>query len=73
MSARTKKELLEQIERISPWDELERLVRPYYYEGKYGNKPYHFELMLCIHLLQKLDMLFALVNSVLASRHCLTV
>ena len=37
-----------------PWDELEKLVRPYYYEGKYGNKPYDLELMLRIHLLQNL-------------------
>lgn len=37
-----------------PLVELERLVRPYYYEGKYGNKPYDLELMLRIHLLQNL-------------------
>ena len=49
-----KKEFLERIERIMPWDELEKLVRPYYYEGKYGNKPYDLELMLRIHLLQNL-------------------
>ena len=49
-----KKEFLERIERIMPWDELEKLVRPYYYEGKYGNKPYELELMLRIHLLQNL-------------------
>lgn len=35
-----KKEFLEQIERIMPWGELEELVRPCYYEGKRGNKPY---------------------------------
>ena len=49
-----KKEFLERIERIMPWDELEKLVRPYSYEGKYGNKPYDLELMLRIHLLQNL-------------------
>ena len=49
-----KKEFLEQIERIMPWVEPERPVRPYYYEGKYGNKPYDLELMLRIHLLQNL-------------------
>ena len=37
-----------------PWEELEQLIRPYYYEGKYGNKPYELELMLRIHLLQNL-------------------
>ena len=37
-----------------PWEELEQLIRPYYCEGKYGNKPYELELMLRIHLLQNL-------------------
>ena len=37
-----------------PWEGLEQLIRPYYYEGKYGNKPYELELMLRIHLLQNL-------------------
>ena len=49
-----KKEFPERIERIMPWEELEQLIRPYYYEGKYGNKPYELELMLRIHLLQNL-------------------
>lgn len=49
-----KKEFLGQIERIMPWGELEELVRPCYYEGKRGNKPYELELMLRIHLLQNL-------------------
>ena len=49
-----KKAFLEQIERIMPWGELEALVKPYYFEGKYGNKPYDLELMLRIHLLQNL-------------------
>ena len=49
-----KKEFLEQIERIMPWGELEKLIRPHYYEVKYGNKPYDLELMIRIHLLQNL-------------------
>ena len=49
-----KKVLLERIERIMPWGEMEKLIRPYYYEGKYGNKPYDLELMIRIHLLQNL-------------------
>ena len=49
-----KRVLLERIERIMPWEELEQMIRPYYYEGKYGNKPYELELMLRIHLLQNL-------------------
>ena len=49
-----KKEFLEQINRIIPWESLEELVRPYYYDGKRGNKPYELDLMIRIHLLQNL-------------------
>ena len=49
-----KREFLEQIDRIMPWRELEELVRPHYYAGVRGNKPYDLELMLGIHLLQNL-------------------
>ena len=49
-----KREFLEQIDRIMPWGELEALVRPHYYAGVRGNKPYDLELMLRIHLLQNL-------------------
>lgn len=42
------------MERIIPWGEPEELIRPCYYEGKRGNKPYDLELMLRIHLLQNL-------------------
>lgn len=49
-----KKVFLARIERIMPWGELEALVKPYYFEGKHGNKPYDLELMLRIHLLQNL-------------------
>lgn len=49
-----KKEFLNQIERIIPWDDLIALTEPYYYKGKRGNKPYELELMLRIHLLQNL-------------------
>ena len=45
-----KREFLKRIEEIMPWGELEELVRPCYYEGKRGNKPYGLELMLRIHL-----------------------
>lgn len=49
-----KRDFLEQIDRIMPWRELEELVRPHYYAGVRGNKPYDLELMLRIHLLQNL-------------------
>lgn len=49
-----KRDFLEQIDRTMPWRELEELVRPHYYAGVRGNKPYDLELMLRIHLLQNL-------------------
>lgn len=53
--ARTsKKEFLEQIERIIPFSEWIEIIKPYYYKGEHGNKPYDLELMLRIHILQNL-------------------
>ena len=46
-----KKEFLSQIERIVPWGEWLTLIRPYYYKGGRGNKPYDLERMLRIYLL----------------------
>jgi len=53
--ARThKKEFLKQIERIVPWSAWIALVKPHYYEGKRGNKPFELELMLRLFVLQDL-------------------
>lgn len=53
--ARTKKkEFLEQMDRIIPWSEWIGIIKPYYYKGERGNKPYELETMLRIHLLQNL-------------------
>jgi IS5 family transposase len=49
-----KKEFLEQIERIIPWLEWIEIIKPHYYEGKRGNKPFELELMLRILILQNL-------------------
>ena len=49
-----KKEFLEQIERIVPWGEWEKIIRPSYYKGERGNKPYELGLMLRLHVLQNL-------------------
>ena len=49
-----KKEFLEQIERIVPWGEWESKIRPSYYKGERGNKPYELGLMLRLHVLQNL-------------------
>ncbi len=50
----SKKEFLEKMESLIPWDEFLGIIRPYYYEGEYGNKPYDLELMLRIYILQNL-------------------
>ena len=53
--ARTsKKEFLDKIESIIPWDTFVEIIEPCYYKGERGNKPYPLELMLRIFLLQNL-------------------
>ena len=49
-----KKEFLEQMDRIIPWDEWIALIQPSYYKGERGNKPYSLELMLRLFILQNL-------------------
>lgn len=49
-----KKEFLTQIERIVPWGRWIAMIRPCYYKGERGNKPYDLELMLRLYLLQNL-------------------
>ena len=52
---RTKKrEFLAEIDRIVPWGEWISLIRPYYYKGERGSKPYDLERMLRIYLVQNL-------------------
>ena len=65
-----KKEFLEQIERIIPWSEWIALIKPCYYKGERGNKPYDLELMLRIYLVQNLYNLsdMATVAEVIDSR-----
>ena len=65
-----KKDFLEQIERIVPWSEWMALIRPCYYKGERGNKPYDLERMLRIYLIQNLYNLsdMATVGEVVDSR-----
>ena len=65
-----KKEFLEKIERIIPFDEWRGIIRPCYYKGEHGNKPYDLELMLRIFLLQNLYDLsdMKVMNEVIDSR-----
>ncbi len=50
----SKKEFLAQIDRIIPWSEWIGIIKPHYYKGERGNKPFELELMLRIHLVQNL-------------------
>lgn len=65
-----KKEFLAQIERIVPWGEWIALIKPHYYKGERGNKPYPLELMLRIFILQNLYDLadMKVMNEVIDSR-----
>lgn len=47
-----KKEFLKQIGRTVPWGEWVMLIRPCYYKGEHGNKPFDPEPMLRIYLIQ---------------------
>ena len=70
-AARTyKKEFLEKLERIIPWTEFIKLIKPYYYKGERGNKPYPLELMLRIFILQNVYTLsdMAVMNEIIDSR-----
>ena len=49
-----KKEILAQIDRIIPWGKWIALMRPCYYKGERGNKPYDLERMLRIYMIQNL-------------------
>ena len=65
-----KKEFLAEIDRIVPWGEWIKLIRPCYYKGERGNKPYDLERMLRIYLIQNLYNLsdMATVAEVMDSR-----
>ena len=53
--ARTKKkEFLEQMDQLIPWGKWIEEIRPCYYKGERGNKPYEIELMLRLYVLQNL-------------------
>ena len=49
-----KKEFLAQLGSMVPWDAWISLIRPHYYKGDRGNKPYKLELMLRLYLIQNL-------------------
>lgn len=65
-----KKEFLQQMDQIIPWEEWVQMVKPFYYKSERGNKPYEIELMLRLYVLQNLYNLsdMATVSEVIDSR-----
>lgn len=48
-----KREFLEEMERVVPWNVLVQIVEPYYPKAKTGRPPFGIETMLRIHYLQQ--------------------
>ena len=71
-----KKEFLGQMDAIIPWEKWIGIIKPYYYGGERGNKPYELELMLRIHMLQNFydlaDMatMYDIIDSRASSEFC---
>jgi IS5 family transposase len=61
-----KKEFLDKLESIIPWDNFIKIIQPSYYKGELGNKPYPLELLLRIFILQnvKTGSPYAFINGV---------
>ncbi len=69
--ARTnKRDFLNRLEAIVPWEEFIKIIKPSYYKGEVGNKPYPLELMLRIFILQNVYNLadMEVMNEVIDSR-----
>ena len=64
-----KREFLDEIERIVPWEKWISIIKPYYYKGERGNKPYDLERMLRIYLVQNLYNLSDMASAALQSVH----
>lgn len=66
----SKKDFLDKIENLIPWTKCIGIIKPIYYKGEVGNKPYDLELMLRIFILQNLYDLadMKVMNEVIDSR-----
>ena len=65
-----KRIFLAKMERLIPWAKWISIIKPHYYKGERGNKPYDLELMFRLYVLQNLYNLsdMATVNEVYDSR-----
>ena len=47
-----REEFLEKLERLVPWQRLEERIRPHYFRGERGRRPYPLSVMLRVHIVQ---------------------
>ena len=47
-----REEFLERLERLVPWQRLEERIRPHYFRGERGRRPYALAVMLRVHVVQ---------------------
>ena len=47
-----REEFLEKLERLVPWQRLEERIRPHYFRGERGRRPYALAVMLRVHIVQ---------------------
>ena len=73
-SAKTnKKQFLEKMDSLIPWQDWVSIISTIYYEGKVGQKPYPIELMLRIHILLNNDNVEETSLIDLSLLHCVKV
>ena len=47
-----REEFLEKLDRLVPWQRLEGRIRPHYFRGERGRRPYALAVMLRVHVVQ---------------------
>ena len=47
-----REEFLEKLEGLVPWQRLEGRIRPHYFRGQRGRRPYSLSVMLRVHIVQ---------------------
>ena len=47
-----REEFLERMDSLIPWQKLEERIRPYYFRGQRGRRPYPLAVMLRVHIVQ---------------------
>ena len=47
-----REEFLERMDSLIPWQKLEGRIRPHYFRGQWGRRPYPLPVMLRVHIVQ---------------------